>query len=164
VTTVAVAAVMGVAAAGHRKVGLALAGAVLVFGIFVADPLLLVVLALPGSLLVQRVGGSGTNLSAADLLVFVGGIVALFQVTWKRAFYLRQFMRGIVWYQSVLIMVVIAHPFKDNIIEWFHRWSYIGASVLVGWVIATHGRTKQAFRLLPRMASWPSAGRRFISW
>jgi hypothetical protein len=148
VTTVAVAAVMGVAAAGHRKVGLALAGAVLVFGIFVADPLLLVVLALPGSLLVQRVGGSGTNLSAADLLVFVGGIVALFQVTWKRAFYLRQFMRGIVWYQSVLIMVVIAHPFKDNIIEWFHRWSYIGASVLVGWVIATHGRTKQAFRLL----------------
>ena len=54
---------------------------------------------------------------------------------------------GIVWFQAVLILVVIAHPFRDNIVEWFHRWSYVGGSVLVGWVIATSGRTKQAFRL-----------------
>ncbi len=105
------------------------------------------VLALPGSLLVQRVGGSGTNLSAADLLVFVGALVALFHVRWKDAVYLRQFMMGIVWFQAVLILVVLAHPFRDNVIEWFHRWSYLGGSVLVGWVIATNGRTKQALRL-----------------
>ena len=144
---VLVAASVGIAAAGHVLIGLVLAGVVLAFGIFVADPLLIVVLALPGSLLVQRVGGSSTNLSAADLLVFVGAVVALFHVRWKDAFYLKQFMMGIVWFQAVLILVVVAHPFRDNIIEWFHRWSYIGGSVLVGWVIATNGRTRQALRL-----------------
>ena len=144
---VAVAAGVGFAVAGHAVVGLALAGGVLVFGIFVADPLLLVVLALPGSLLIQRVGGSSTNLSTADLLVFVGALVALFHVRWKDAYHLRQFMMGVVWFQAVLILVVVAHPFRDNIIEWFHRWSYIAGSVLVGWVIATNGRTRQALRL-----------------
>jgi len=145
--TVVVAAAVAVAAVGSRKVGLALAGLVLVFGIFVADPLLLVVIALPGSLLFQRVGGSSTNLSAADLLVFIGALVALFHVRWNDAYYLRRFMRGIVWYQAILLLVVVFHPFRDDIVEWFHRWSYIGGSVLVGWVIATHGRTRQAFRL-----------------
>ena len=46
-----------------------------------------------------------------------------------------------------MILVVIAHPFRDNIVEWFHRWSYVAGSVIVGWVIATNGRTRQAFRL-----------------
>ena len=70
-----------------------------------------------------------------------------FHVRWKEARYLRQFLRGIVWFQAALILVVIAHPFRDNIVEWFHRWSYVAGSVLVGWVIATNGRTRQAFRL-----------------
>ena len=146
-STVVVAAAIGIAVAGNRKVGLAAAGFVLVFGIFIADPLLLVVIALPGSLLIQRVGGSSTNLSAADLLVFVAAIVSLFHVRWKEAPYLRQFLKGIVWFQAALILVVIAHPFRDNIVEWFHRWSYVAGSVIVGWVIATNGRTRQAFRL-----------------
>ena len=147
VAIVAVAAAVGLTVAGHAVIGLALAGGVLAVGVFVADPLLLVVLALPGSLLVQRVGGGSTNLSAADLLVFVGALVALFHVRWKEGYYLRQFLMGVVWFQAILILVVVAHPFKDNIIEWFHRWSYIGGSVLVGWVIATNGRTRQALRL-----------------
>ena len=86
-------------------------------------------------------------MSAADLLVFVGALVALFHVRWNEAPYLRQFMVGIVWFQAVLVLVVVAHPFRDNIVEWFHRWSYLGGSVIVGWVIATYGRTRQAFRL-----------------
>ena len=124
-STVVVAGAIGIAAAGNRKIGLALAGFVLVFGIFVADPLLLVVIALPGSLLIQRVGGSSTNLSAADLLVFVAAIVSLFHIRWKEAPYLRQFLKGVVWFQAALILVVIAHPFRDDIVEWFHRWSYV---------------------------------------
>jgi hypothetical protein len=148
VGTVAVAAVVGAAMVGSRKIGLAMAALVLIFGVFVADPLLLAVIALPGSILVQRVGGSGGgNLSAADILVFLGGVVCLFYVQWSRAPFLRQFLRGVVWYQAVLVLVVIAHPNRYNIVEWFHRFSYLGASVLCGWVIATYGRTRQAFRL-----------------
>jgi hypothetical protein len=147
VMVVGVAAAVGAAVAGHETVGLAVAGLVLGFGIFVADPMLLVVIALPGSLLIQRVGGGSTNLSVADLLVFVAAVVALFHVRWKDAIYLRQFMMGIVWFQAVLILVVVAHPFRDDVIEWFHRWSYIGGSTLVGWTIVTQGRTRQALRL-----------------
>ncbi len=147
VTTVVVAGAIGIVAVGNRKIGLVLAGCVLVFGIFIADPLLLVVIALPGALLIQRVGGSSTNLSAADLAVFVGAVVSLFHIRWNEAPYLRRFLRGVVWFQAVLILVVIAHPFRDDIVEWFHRWSYVGGSVLVGWVIATNGRTRQALRL-----------------
>jgi hypothetical protein len=146
-TVVAVAGAVAVVAAGHRTIGLALAGLVLVVGVFIADPVMLAVIALPGALLIQRVGGSGTNLSTADLLVFVGALVSLFFVHWDEAPHLRQFMRGIVWFQAVLILVLVAHPFRYNIVEWFHRWSYLAGSVLVGWVIATQGRTKQAFRL-----------------
>ena len=146
-TTVVVAGAIGIAVAGNRKVGLVLAGLVLVLGIVIADPLLVVVIALPGTLLIQRVGGATTNLSAADLLVFIAALVSLTYIRWREAPYLRQFLMGIVWFQAVLLLVVIAHPFRDDIVEWFHRWSYVGGSVLVGWVIATNGRTRQAFRL-----------------
>jgi hypothetical protein len=144
---VAVAAPVAVVSVGDRKIGLALAALVLVVGLLVADPLLLVVIALPGALLIQRVGGGTTNLSAADLLVFVGAVVALFHIHWKEAPHLREFIRGIVWFQAVLILIVVAHPFRADVVEWLHRWSYLAGSVLVGWVIATHGRARQAFRL-----------------
>jgi hypothetical protein len=144
---VAVAALVGVAIAQNRTLGLALAALVLVLGVFVADPILLVVLVLPGSLLVQRLGGGSTNLSVADLLVFMGGAVCLFHIKWKEAPFLRQFLQGIIWYEAALILVVIAHPNRYNIVDWFHRFSYLAGSVLVGWVIVTHGRTRQAFRL-----------------
>jgi hypothetical protein len=145
--TVVAAGVVGYVTVAHRKIGLALAALVLLFGVLVADPLLVVVIALPGVLLVQRLGGSSTNLSASDVLVFVGGVVCLFYVRWGEAPNLRRFLRGVVWYQAILVMVVIAHPNRYNIVEWFHRFSYLGASVLCGWVIATYGRTRQAFRI-----------------
>ena len=144
---VAVAGLVGALAAGHLKIGLGLAALVLVAGVVMADPVLLAVLALPGALLIQRVGGASTNLSLADLLVFLAGLVSLFHVRWSAAGYLKQFLRGVLWYEAVLILVVAAHPNRYNVVDWFHRFSYLAASVLVGWVIATHGRTRQAFRL-----------------
>jgi polysaccharide biosynthesis protein PslJ len=144
--TVAVAAAVGLTAAGHGKIGLGLAAAVLFLGIFAADPILLPVIALPGSILIQRIGGS-SNFSAADLLAFLGGLVALLHVRWRDATYLRQFLYGVVWYQAVLILVVIVNPNRYDIIEWFHRFSYLAATVLCGWVVATHGRIRASIRL-----------------
>ncbi len=144
---VAVAVVVGVAIAVRPAVGLVLAGLVLLVGVLVADPVLLAVIVLPGALLIQRVGGASLNLSVADLLVFLGAIVCLFQVKWSEAPMLRRFLVVIVWYQAVLLLVVVAHPFRGDVIEWFHRLSYLAGSVLVGWVIASHGRARQAVRL-----------------
>jgi hypothetical protein len=144
---VVIAAVIGAATVESRTLGLLLAAVVLAVGVFVADPLLLVVLALPAGLVVERVGGATTNLSAGDAVAFLGGIVSLFYVRWKDAYFLKQFLRGVIWYQAVLIVVVIAHPNHYDIVEWFHRFSYLAATVLIGWVVAVHGRTRQAFRL-----------------
>ena len=141
------AGVAGVAVAINGLAGMAVAVVVLAFGIFVADPILVAVLVLPAGILVQRVGGSSTNLSVADLVVFVGAIVCLFHTDWARARHLKRFLRGIVWYEAVLVLVVIAHPFRGDIIEWFHRFSYLAGSTLVGWVVGYHGRARQAIRL-----------------
>jgi len=139
--------VVGVAANGGERLALALGGVLLIGGLFVADPIVLAVLVLPGSLLLQRVGGASTNLSVADLLVFMGALVCLFQVRWREAPYLRQFFRSILWFQAILVLVVVANPNRYDIIEWFHRFSYLGGSVLVGWTIANYGRTRSALRL-----------------
>ncbi len=147
VVVAAVAAVAGVSAGVDLVAGLAVAFLVFAFGIFVVDPILVAVVVLPGAILIQRVGGSSTNLSVADLLVFVGALVCLFHVDWGAATNLRRFLVGILWYQAVLVVVVIAHPFRGDVIEWFHRFSYLAGSTLVGWVIAWHGRARQAFRL-----------------
>jgi hypothetical protein len=145
---VAVVAVLaGVSVGVSATTGLVVAGVVFVFGIFVADPIIIVVLALPGSILIQRVGGASTNLSVADLLVFVGAVICLFHIDWSTAHHLKRFLRGIVWYQAVLLLVVLDHPFRGDVIEWFHRFSYLAGSTLVGWVIATNGRARTAFRL-----------------
>ena len=143
----ALAAAAGVAVALSPLAGLAVAIVVLAFGIFVADPILVAVIVLPGSILIQRVGGASTNLSVADLLVFVAALVCLFHVDWSRARHLKLFMRGIVWYEAVLLLVVLVHPFRGDIIEWFHRFSYLAGSTLVGWVVAYHGRARQALRI-----------------
>jgi len=143
----AVAVVVGVSVGASEKAGLAVALVVFLFGIFVADPIVVVVLMLPGAILIQRVGGASTNLSVADLLVFVGAIICLFHIDWSTARHLKRFLRGIVWYQAVLLLVVVDHPFRGDIIEWFHRFSYLAGSTLVGWVIATNGRARTALRL-----------------
>jgi polysaccharide biosynthesis protein PslJ len=152
VATVGLAGVVGMAVAGQRRIGLALAAVVLLLGIFASDPILLVVLALPGSILIERLGGS-TNFSAGDLVVFVGGMVSLFHIRWKEATYLRQFMQGVIWYEAVLVIIVIANPNRYDIVEWFHRFSGLGATVLCGWVIASSDRVRQAFRLFLLAAS-----------
>ncbi|MGA2837919.1 MAG: O-antigen ligase family protein [Acidimicrobiales bacterium] len=147
-TAVAVAAaVAGVTVGVNVIAGLAVAVLVFVFGVFVADPILVAVFVLPGSILIQRVGGASTNLSVADLLVFVASLVCLFHIEWRSAPHLKRFLRGIVWYEAVLVLVVVAHPFKGDIIEWFHRFSYLAGSTLVGWVIAYHGRARTALRI-----------------
>jgi polysaccharide biosynthesis protein PslJ len=152
-TVLVLAAVVGVVTSINAVAGLAVAGLVLAFGIFVVDPILIAVLVLPGTVLVQRVGGSSTNLSVTDLLTFAAALVCLFHVEWSRATYFRRFLQGILWYQAILILVVVAHPFKGDIVEWFHRFSYLAGAALVGWVVGYRGRARQSIRIFLWAAS-----------
>jgi hypothetical protein len=146
-TVFVLAAVVGVTTSVNALAGLVLAGLVLALGIFVIDPIFLAVLVLPGSVLVQRVGGGSVNLSVTDLVTFAAALICLFHVEWSRATHLRKFLLGIVWYQAILILVVVAHPFRGDIVEWFHRFSYLAGAALVGWVVGYRGRARQSIRI-----------------
>ena len=84
----------GVAANGSDRLAWRSARLLLVFGIFVADPILLAVLVLPGSLLIQRVGGSSTNLSVPTSWSSGRRWSACSTSAGREARYLRQFLRG----------------------------------------------------------------------
>lgn len=107
---------------------------------------MLAVIAIPGTLLLQRVGGS-TNLSLSDLLVIVATLMVLPLVRWESAQYLWQFLKGIAFYEIVLIVVVAAHPNHYDVIEWGHRAFVVGGSALIGWVCAVRGHARLALRL-----------------
>jgi len=147
VAVVGAAGLVGLLLAVSPAAGVVAAAMVLAFAVFVVDPVLFAVIVLPGALLIQRVGGSSTNLSAADVLCLVGGVVSLFHVRWSEARHLKRFLLGIVWFQAALVLVVIAHPFRGDVVEWFHRWSYLALATIVGWVVASSGRARQTFRL-----------------
>ena len=138
---------LGALVADQHRLAIGAAALVLTIGVFATDPILLPVVALPGAFLLQRVGSSGTNLSVSDLLVFLGAVVALLNVDWKAAPHLRRFLVGVVVYEVILIVVVAFHPNRDDVIEWLHRFSDLGGSAIIGWVIAAHRRVRQALRL-----------------
>ena len=43
--------------------------------------------------------------------------------------------------------MVVAHPFRGDIVEWFHRFSYLAGAALVGWVVGYRGRARQSIRI-----------------
>ena len=143
----------GVTAVVSHKYGIALGLLVLLAGILVADPVLIAVAAFPGAFLLLRVGGSGTNLSVSDLIVFVAALASVTQVDWSRAKGLRAFLTTFLVYEAVLIVVVAVHPNRYDIVEWFHRMSDVAGSVVIGWVVAASGRLNVAIRLYLAAAS-----------
>ncbi len=143
----------GVTAVVSHKYGIALGLLVLLAGILVADPVLIAVAAFPGAFLLLRVGGSGTNLSVSDLIVFVAALASVTQVDWSRAKGLRAFLTTFLVYEAVLIVVVATHPNRYDIVEWFHRMSDVAGSVVIGWVVAASGRLNVAIRLYLAAAS-----------
>lgn len=143
----------GVTAVVSHKYGVAVGLLVLLGGILVADPVLVAVVAFPGAFLLMRVGGSGTNLSVSDLIVFVAALASVTQVDWSRAKGLRAFLMTFLVYEAVLIVVVATHPNRYDIVEWFHRMSDVAGSIVIGWVVAASGRLAVAVRLYLAAAS-----------
>jgi polysaccharide biosynthesis protein PslJ len=106
----------------------------------IVDPLLVAMLAVPGVLFVERVGGASLNISVCDVLTVAGTIVA---VPMLRAD--MRVTRRLLWvavlFQAVLLLVVVAHPNEKSVFEWFHRFFLVGGSIAIG---AALGRARRA--------------------
>jgi hypothetical protein len=137
--------VLGVLAPRHPSYALAGAFLVLLIGVYAADPGYITVLAIPATLLVFRLGGGGTNnLSVADFVLFLATLCALPLMRLKEAPEIRPILAWALLYQAVALITVVAHPYRADIIEWFHRLMIVSGALVVGWVVGNRGRGRAA--------------------
>jgi len=140
----------GLLASPNRKLALVVGGVGLLVGALVASPIFFPLAAVPGTLLVQRVGGGGlgSSVDVSDVLLIVGTLVALPMVRWEDARTLRPVLHLALLYEAVLALSVVANLNTHDGIEWAHRLFLVGGSLVVGWVVAASGRAKQALGAL----------------
>lgn len=129
-------------------VALLVPAAVFVLGLSAADGALVPLALLPLLVVVVRVGAGGVDLSASDAALFVATLVAI-------AFARRPFsapMTNLLWlsaiYQFLTLFTVLANPFLNNTVEWFHAWLLVAGAALVGWTLGSSGRARQAMTVL----------------
>lgn len=144
----AVLAVIGFVLPELQQAALAAALLILVVGLTAYEPVALPVLAMPVLVVVERVGAAGVDLSISD--------VALFGAFWFALFFSpRPFsgpMRAMIWlsvvYQVATLFTVIANPFTENAVEWFHAWLSVAGALVVGWAVGRAGRARLGLTLL----------------
>jgi polysaccharide biosynthesis protein PslJ len=120
-------------------------GAVLILGagLVSADLTLLPVLAFPSMLLLVRVG-NGSGLAASDAILFLAMLCAIFQLRTRESPELRTLLWLVLIYQAFLLPTVLHRANRAGPTEWFHEAVLVGGSLVVGWVVGSKGRARQA--------------------
>ncbi len=126
----------------------AIAVAVLMVGLTLADPTIIPLLTVPALLVVVRVRAGGADLSASDLALFGAfwPAIALGQRPYSPA------LRALLWlvtvYQAASLLTVVNNPYAANVVEWFHAALLTGGALVVGWVLGRAGRGPVTVSLL----------------
>jgi O-antigen ligase len=146
----AAAALAGGLASPHEKIAVLVAALAVGVGVVIVDPTLVLVFAVPGTLLVQRLGGgaAGSSVDLSDVILFLGTALAVPAVAWNRA---RALCAALIWavlYEAVLLLSILDNPNSHDAIEWGHRIFLVAGAMTVGWVVAVNGRAQQAIRIL----------------
>ncbi len=121
---------------------------VLAFGVTLVDPLFLPTLAVPFVVVASRVGEESTSISLSDVALAVALLPALVLVHRRFSPAMSSLVLLNLVYQFTALFAVAAHPFRANVVEWFHAWLLIGGALVVGWAIGRDGRGPIAIRIL----------------
>jgi hypothetical protein len=143
----------GLLTASDTKYALGFAALVLVAGLFAADPVILPMAAIPATLLVERLGGSSTNLSVSDGVLFLASLCALPLVKRKEDPALRYVLLLCLGYQLATLLTLASNPYKSDFVEWGHRLMLVGGSLIAGWVAGRAGRARQALTIYVLLAT-----------
>lgn len=138
---VVVSAVLGVVSVSHAEFALIGALGVLGLGLLAVDPVLVVVLAFPASLIMLRVGGA---LSVADVVLAGAMVVAIVLLRGKDLRDLSPLIWGGSAYLAAALPTVVLNPYAANTVEWFHEVVLVIGSMYVGYAIGRFGRTQLA--------------------
>lgn len=144
---VALLVVLGVLSTHRATWGLAGAGVVLAAGLAAVDLRLFPVLAVPCTLLVARVGSTGSGLSISDLVLLGALLCAIPLVTMREAPELRGLLWVVVVYELLILPTVLDNPYRADIIEWVHEAALVGGSLVIGWVVGRGERARIALGL-----------------
>jgi hypothetical protein len=125
---------------------LVLGSAAVLLGLYLCSPSLPVVLALPASFMVFRLGaaGGGNNLSLSDAVLIVSTLAALPLLRWSEARHLKRLLALVAVYQASTLFSVVDHLNRYDVVEWFHQLLLVAGSAVVGSVIVERGRARQA--------------------
>jgi hypothetical protein len=140
---------VGLLVAPHERIAVLLAALGLAAGIVTVDPLLLPVLAVAGTLLVQRVGGApGSGVDLSDVLLGLASLIVAPFLPWTHARNLAVAVSWSVAYEAVLLISVVDHANVHSVTELGHRLFLVAGAMIVGWTAASNGRAPQAIRIL----------------
>lgn len=143
-----VAGALGVLSVHHTSYAFGAAVVVLIATLALVDLTLPILLAVPGTLLLARIGGSSTNLSVSDALLFVATLCALLRFRLREDPALRKLLFLVGIYEAAAIVGVVDHPYRADIVEWFHEAFLAGGSLILGWVLGREGRARPALLAL----------------
>jgi hypothetical protein len=111
-------------------------------------PLAIALMAMPGLLIVQRVGFGVGDLSVSDvaLAAAFGTAMLLAKRPFSRS--LRQLLWLNFFYQFTTLFTVIVNPYVANTVEWFHAWLLVSGALIVGWALGAGGYARLALSLI----------------
>jgi O-antigen ligase len=139
-----VAAGIGVASAVGSEYAILIALGVLALAFAVIQPVVLIALAVPASLMMARVGGA---LSVSDVVLAATTVLALIVMRGRDKALLRPLIWAGVAYLAAALPTTILHPYSANIVEWVHELVLVLGSMIVGFAIGRSGRAYLATTL-----------------
>jgi polysaccharide biosynthesis protein PslJ len=129
----------------HLDYALLGGGAILVIGLAATNMRFFALLAVPCTLLVVRVGGGSSGLSASDLVLFVGALSALPLVRLKESPELRRLLWLMLIYEVAILPTVVDNLYRADAVEWVHELLLVGGSLVAGFVVGRAGKARAAF-------------------
>jgi O-antigen ligase len=139
-------------ATASTAAAVSLSAAVLLLAACFVWPAAIMAAAFPASFATWRVGPAAVDMSAADLIAFLGAVASLPFVPWHgRAF--RSVLLASVGYCAVVSVAVVAHPSSTAGIEVVHRFVMVMGAVCIGGAIVRTGHVTAALRGLVVVAS-----------
>jgi hypothetical protein len=138
---------------------IAVALGVVGLGLYVHRPSSLVLLAVPASFLVRRIGGAsgGNNISFSDLFLFVGSLGAIPLVDWRNARRLKVLLTIAAFYLATELFSVLDHPNRYDLVEWIHEILLVCGAAIVGFVIVDRDQGRAALESFVVIATVLSA-------
>jgi len=121
---------------------------ILAFGLTLVDAAVIPLLAVLPLFVSFRAVFGGVDVSWSDIALAIAFVPA---VLFGRRPYSAP-LRKLLWltavYQVATLFTVVANPYSQNTIEWFHAWLLTGGALVVGWTIGREGHARAGLSLV----------------